>query len=252
MPIVEARALNDREAAVMFGPAEEVNLVEPLTSRMRLYEPDPATNGWFIYFHGGGWAVGGFKSHDGVARFLCNHAGCAVVAVDYRLAPEYPFPAALEDAWEATQWVAANTAAPIAVGGDSSGGNLAAVVARRARDSDLPLAMQLLVYPALDLRYDSHWMRQYLAGHSADDPDASPLLASDLRGVAPAVILSCGLDELKPQADAYVARLEEAGVAVRHIVYPGLIHNAYRMPGVLPGARKMLEDSAGALAAAFR
>ncbi len=256
MPIGEARVVNDREAALMFGRVEDVAFAEDRTIaggiRARVYQPNETPRGTLAYFHGGGWAVGGLDSHDGVARFLCARTPCTVVAVEYAKAPEHPFPAALEDAWAATRWVAFNLPKPLAIGGDSSGGNVAAVVARRARDSDIALALQLLVYPALDLRHDSHWMRQYLAGHPADDPDASPLVAGDLSGVAPALILSCGLDELKPQADAYAARLEEAGVAVRHIVYPGLIHSAYRMPGVLPGARKMLEDSAEALAAGFQ
>lgn len=253
MPVEEARALTDRETALMFGPVDEVDFVDDQEIegvRIRLYECG-ATNGTLIYFHGGGWSLGGLRSHDGVVRYLCSHAGCAVVAVDYRLAPEHPFPAALDDAWAVTRSWARNTTTALAVGGDSSGGNLAAVVARRARDADIPLALQLLVYPAVDLRRPSHWMRLYLGVRSGEDPDASPLLAEDLRDVAPALILSCGLDDLKPQADEYAARLQEAGVAVRHIVYPGLIHSAYRMPAVLPGARKMLEDSAEALAAAF-
>jgi len=252
MSIEEAREATDRELPMMFGPVEEVGLVQQLDERMRLYEPLGASSGWLVYFHGGGWAVGSLDSHDGVARHLCSQARCAVVAVDYRLAPEHPFPAALEDAWEATRQVAGTTTERVAVGGDSAGGNLAAVVARRARDSNIAVALQLLVYPALDLRWNSHWMSQYLDGHPATDPDASPVLAGDLAGVAPALILSCGGDELKPQADAYAERLEAAGVPVRHIVYPDLIHNAYCMPGVLPGARKMLEDSAEALAASFR
>ena len=251
LSIEEARTVNDREAPIMFGPVEEVGSIEQLTTRMRLYRPERAGAGTLVYFHGGGWAVGGFESHDGVARHLCRHAGCDVVAVDYSLAPEHPFPAALEDAWHATRWVVGNNAGRVAVGGDSSGGNLAAVVALRARDTRIELALQLLVYPALDLRHDSYWMKMYLGWHSADDPDASPALAADLHGVAPALILSCGRDELKPQADAYTERLRQAGVPVRHIVYPDLIHTAYRMPGVLPGARKMLEDSAAALSDAF-
>jgi len=255
MPIAEARIVNDREAPLMFGPVEEVASAENRQIaggiRARVYEPLEPPRGTLAYFHGGGWAVGGLDSHDGVARFLCARTPCTVVAVEYAKAPERPFPAALEDAWAATRWTAFNLPKPLAIGGDSSGGNVAAVVARRARDSGIPLGLQLLVYPALDLRFDSHWMRQYLGGHPADDPDASPALAADLSGVAPALILSCELDDLRPQADAYAERLKQAGVDVRHLVYPGLIHTAYRMPGVLPGARRMLEDSAEALAAAF-
>jgi acetyl esterase len=218
-----------------------------------------------VYFHGGGWVVGSLDSHDGVARFLCRFGRCLVVSAAYRLAPEHRFPAAVEDAWAATYWV--SKAAPqiggdarrLAVGGDSSGGNLAAVVARRARDRGLRLALQLLVYPVLNCRLradlsveDAYWVRQYLRAESdAADPDASPSRADDLRGVAPAVIQSCELDPLRKQADAYDRRLSEAGVLSEHIVYPGLIHTAYRMPGVLHGARRMLEDSAAALNRTF-
>jgi acetyl esterase len=255
MPIDEARAVNDREAPLMFGPLEAVASAEDRIVaggiRARHYEPLDAAAGTLVYLHGGGWSIGGLESHDGVARFLCARTPCRVLAIDYALAPEHTFPAALEDAWSATRWAARRMPEPLAIGGDSSGGNLAAVVARRARDSDVKVALQLLVYAVFDMRFDSHWMRQYLGGRSADDPDASPGLAADLSGLAPALILSCGLDELKPQADAYTARLQDAGVDVRHIVYPGLIHTSYRMPGVIPEARKMLEDSAAALAAAF-
>ena len=254
MPIEEARAVNDHDAPLMFGPVERVASAEDRmvagTIRARRYEPVDAAAGTLVYFHGGGWSLGGLESHDGVARFLCARTPCRVLAVEYAKAPEHSFPAALEDAWSATRWAASNLPGPVAIGGDSSGANLAAVVARRARDSEVPLALQLLVYGAFDLRRESHWMRQYMAGRSPDDPDASPILG-DVAGVAPALVLSCGLDDLKPQSDAYAAHLEAAGVAVRHIVYPELIHNAYRMPAVLPGARKMLEDSAKALAAAF-
>lgn len=255
LPIGEARTVNEREAPLMFGPVEDVRSADDRlvagNIRARLYQPLAPAAGTLVYFHGGGWALGGVDSHDGVTRFLCARTPCRVLAVEYAKAPEHPFPAALEDAWAATRWAARNLPGPLAIGGDSSGGNLAAVVARRARDSEVPLVLQLLVYAALDLRFDSHWMRQYLAGHSADDPDASPVLAEDLRGVAPALLLSCEPDELRPQADAYAERLREAGVEVRHIVYPDLIHSAYRMPAVLPAARQMLEDSATALAKAF-
>ena len=143
----------------------------------------------------------------------------------------------------------------LAVGGDSSGGNLAAVVALRAGDGGLPLDLQVLVYPVLDCVGApdvAYWVSQYL-GTEADamNPEASPLRATDLDGVALALALSCGLDPLMEQGEAYVRRLGEAGVRARHICYPDLIHGAYRMPGVLPAARRMLEDSASALVNAF-
>lgn len=255
----------------MFGPVEpvfsveETEIVEGL--RARIYRPGPETNlPILVYFHGGGWVVGGLDSHDGVARFLCRFAPCIVISVAYRLAPEHTFPTALEDAWLSTSWAvrrgvdAGWDANRLAVGGDSSGGNLAAVVARRARDRDLPLKLQLLIYPALDLSTaatgpsdeDRYWVESYL-GPNGDpkQPDASPLCAADLRDVAPAAILSCGPDSLREQADLYVGRLQKAGVAAEHYVFDGLIHGAFRMPAVLEGAREMLVTSAAALGRAF-
>jgi acetyl esterase len=186
-----------------------------------------------------------------------------VVAVDYRLAPEHRFPAALEDAWAATVFVHEHLAelggdsAQVAVGGDSAGGNLAAVVAMRARDAHLTLKLQVLVYPVLDCAGPAAsagdeaygwWVQQYLQdGSDGLNPDASPLLAADLRGLAPAVILSCEEDILRLEAAAYERRLRDAGVAVDHIHYAGLMHGAYRMPAVLADARQMLDDSAAAL-----
>ena len=204
-----------------------------------------------FFVHGGAFVSCPAPTYTFYAAWLVRATGARAFVVDYRLAPEHRFPAALEDAWAATRWASGHAGGPLAIGGDSSGGNLAAVVARRARDHGIHLVLQLLVYPALDLTGDVYWFRQYLGEHTAADPDASPLLAGDLGGVAPALILSCELDELRPQAAAYEHALSRAGVPVRHVVYPGLIHTAYRMPGVLPGARRMLEDSAAALADAF-
>ena len=271
MPVDVARKINDLEAAVMFGPVEHVFAVEERDIagpggdlRVRIYRPDGGVRlPVLVYFHGGGWVVGGLDSHDGVTRHLCAHAGCVVVAVDYRLAPEHRFPAALEDAWAATVFVHEHLAelggdsSRLAVGGDSAGGSLAAVVAMRARDAHLHLKLQLLVYPVLDCAGPAAgtgdeaygwWVQRYLRDASDGlNPDASPLLAADLRGLAPAVILSCEEDILRHEAAAYERRLRDAGVAVDHIHYSGLIHGAYRMPAVLDDARQMLDDSAAAL-----
>ena len=269
LPVDEAREVNDSEAGAMFGPVEPVAHLDDRgipgpagEIRIRIYRPD--SDGGLpvlVYFHGGGWVVGSLDSHDGVARFLAAHGRCVVASVDYRRAPEHKFPAALDDAWAATRWVHDHAAeiggkeARLAVGGDSSGGNLAAVVALHARDSGLPVDLQVLVYPVLDCVGApdvAYWVSQYLAtAADAMSPEASPLRAPDLHGVASALVLSCGLDPLMEQGEAYVRRLGEAGVRARHICYPDLIHGAYRMPGVLPGARRMLEDSAAALVNAF-
>lgn len=269
MPVEAAREINDREAAVMFGPLEPVVSIEEREIvgglRARIYRPAAhEVLPVLVYFHGGGWVVGSLDSHDGVARFVANHAGVLVVSVDYRRAPEHRFPAPVEDALASVTWAhehgedVGGDGARLAVAGDSSGGNLAAVVARHARDRGMHLALQLLVYPALDSRPEAvdhesaWWLRQYLRSEADGlDPDASPLLAKDLRGVAAAFMLSCELDPLRHQADAYVARLREAGVAADHVCFDGLIHGAYRMPAVLPGAREMLTASADALRRAF-
>src|SRR6266446_2062863 len=120
MPVGEARAVNDREAAVMFGPIEEVGSVSDEVVEgdipVRIYEPTPPARGTLVYFHGGGWVVGSLDSHDGVARHLCRHAGCTVVAVDYRLAPEHTYPDAVVDAWDATSWAYRNLKGPFAIG----------------------------------------------------------------------------------------------------------------------------------------
>jgi acetyl esterase len=272
MPLEAARRVNDEEAAVMFGPVEPVARIDERAIagpggeiRLRIYSATSQERlPVLVYFHGGGWVVGSLDSHDGVARHLARFGGCVVVSVAYRLAPEHRFPAALEDAWAATRWAFEHATdiggdpLRLAVGGDSSGGNLAAVVARHGRDSGLVLAFQLLVYPSLDCDLEAAgedgrwWLQRYLrSGADAQDPDASPLRAFDLRGVAPALVLSCELDPLRAQADAYVRRLREADVHAEHTIYPRLIHGAYRMPGVLPEARQMLEDSAAALVASL-
>lgn len=269
MPVNEAREINDREAAIMFGPVEPVSSVEEIEIadglRARIYRPlAREVLPMLVYFHGGGWVVGSLDSHDGVARYLANRARALVISVDYRLAPEHRFPAAVEDAWTSVVWAYEHAsdlggdAARTAVGGDSSGGTLAGVASLRARDRGMALALQLLVYPALDSRpggldqESSWWVRQYLRTDADGlNPEASPLLAEDLRGVAPAFILSCGLDPLRHQADTYAIRLTAAGVAADHVCFDGLIHGAYRMPAVLDGAREMLVISAAALQRSF-
>ena len=200
-----------------------------------------------VFFHGGGWVVGNIESHDTVCRHLANRADCAVVSVDYRLAPEHKFPAAVDDCFAATEWVAGNAAAlgidpgRLAVGGDSAGGNLAAVVSLLARDRGRPrISCQLLIYPAMDaaMRHDSiarfaegyvltrstmRWFyEQYFrAADDAADWRASPLLAPDLKGLPPTYMLTAGYDPLCEEGDAYAARLAAAGVPVTHRQFHG-------------------------------
>ncbi|MFQ5427224.1 MAG: alpha/beta hydrolase [Gaiellales bacterium] len=228
-----------------------------------------------VYFHGGGWVIGDLDTHDGVARALANRARSVVVSVDYRLAPEHPFPASIDDAWAATAWVAEHGPQGIdrdrlAVGGDSAGGNLAAIVARRARERDLDLRFQLLVYPVTDFDLGTRSYLDYAEGcglsrdamrwfwdlyvpseQSRASPDASPLRARDVTGLPPALVQTAEFDVLRDEGEAYAARLEEAGVPVTLTRYDGLIHGFIRMPGVLDRASDALDEAAAALRAAL-
>jgi acetyl esterase len=278
MTVDEARRVAEERAPMLFGPAEEVANVRDLDIpgsagdvRVRLYEPAPGPLPMLVYFHGGGWVTGSLQTHDGVCRSLANRAGCAVVAVDYRMAPEHRFPAAVEDAWAAVVWAAAQDPPALAVGGDSAGGNLAAVMALRARDSGgPPLALQLLVYPVTDhdletasylenadgfvlTRESMRWYwDHYLpeAGARAHE-HASPLRATSLEGVAPAVVLTCQYDPLRDEGEAYAQRLAEAGVPVICRRYDGLVHGVYRWQGKVKRAWELIDDSAAALRSAF-
>ena len=227
-----------------------------------------------IYFHGGGWVLCNLETHDAVCRALAKESGCVVVSVDYRLAPEHKFPAAVEDAYAATAWIAANAATlgidaqRIAVGGDSAGGNLATVAAMRCRDAGGPaLAAQLLLYPVTDLssfdtasyremaegyfltRDSMQWFSlQYLgSAELGSHPEASPLLASRFAGLPPALIVTAEFDPLRDEGEAYGARLREAGVPVTITRYPGMIHGFVSMRGAVAGGREAIREAAGFL-----
>jgi len=237
---------------------------------LRLYRPVAGkTLPVLVFFHGGGWVVGSIESHDPVCRALAARTPAVVVSVEYRLAPEHCFPAGLEDAWTATEWVTSHLlklgADRVAVAGDSSGGNLAAVVALRARDRGLPLAHQVLIYPVTDCDLDSpgyaahgagtnltrakmewYW-GQYAGGGDPAHPEASPLRAEDLAGVAPALILTAEHDPLCHEAEEYARRLEAAGVAVELHRYEGQIHGFVRFAAMTPDAGRALDEIAAAL-----
>jgi acetyl esterase len=236
----------------------------------RLYVPRrQAAPALVVYYHGGGWVVGDLDTHDGACRFLADEAGVAVLAVDYRLAPEHRFPAAVEDALAAFRWAAGNAAPParVAVAGDSAGGNLAAVVAQQAaRDGGPRPAAQLLVYPATDLstKHPSYRLfadgffltereMDWYRGHylpdaaAARDPRASPLLAGDVAGLAPAVVVTAGFDVLRDEGEAYARRLETAGVRVRLRRHPGLVHGFSNATSVSAPARAAMTEAARAL-----
>lgn len=226
-----------------------------------------------VYFHGGGWVVGSIATHDATCRGLTRAAGVAVVSVGYRLAPEHRFPSAVEDAYAATAWVAAHAAsigvdpARIAVGGDSAGGNLAAVVALIARDRGGPrIALQVLVYPIVGDDLDTPSYREFAVGYLltrdamawywqqyVPDPDgrrhpyAAPLRAEDLGGLPPALVMTAGHDVLRDEAEAYAARLARAGVPVKLSRYDGLIHGFLRRSLLFDRAREALDEIAVAL-----
>lgn len=268
----EARAQVEANAAELFGPAEKVARVEEVDAdgiRLRVYDPSPGrSTPVLVWLHGGGWVVGSLDSHDGPCRALANRCGCRVASVDYRLAPEHRFPAAVEDAWIATCWVA-HRAPQVAVGGDSAGGNLAAVVGLRARQAGLGLALQVLVYPVLDhdlwrpsylafgegyglTRAAMHWYwEQYLGGQDPSQPEASPLQAASLAGVAPALVVVCSHDPLHDEGVAYASRLRAEGVPARLSEYQGMVHGFLRTAALTDCTADLLDECAAAVREAF-
>jgi acetyl esterase len=240
---------------------------------VRIYRP--AAGGpipTLVYFHGGGFVIGGIATHDGLCQQLATAVPAVVVSVDYRLAPEHPFPAAVQDAEAATTWVREHGAelggdpARIAVGGDSAGGNLAAVTARRLRDAGgPPIAFQLLFYPVTDFAgpHPSHdenaegylltidmmaWFKEhYLGGSDPADPDASPLLARDLGGLPPALVVTAEYDPLRDEGEAYAAKLVEAGVEARVSRHAGMIHGFVSLGGLVGQAGEGVDEAVAAL-----
>jgi acetyl esterase len=253
------------------GPGGEIPI--------RIYTPDvtkPAPA--LIYYHGGGWVLGDLESHDHVCRAIANQVGCVVASVDYRLAPEAKFPAAVEDSYAAVEWLALNAASlgidpeRIAVGGDSAGGNLSAVMTQMTRDRRGPkLVYQLLIYPATDMRMIApslvenadgplltratmDWfVGHYLRGEKdKTDPLASPLLASDLRGLPPAFILTAECDPLRDEGEDYGRKLAEAGVAVDVKRYAGMPHGFFSFGAALEAGQEAMADATSRLSKAFR
>lgn len=230
-----------------------------------------------MYFHGGGWVIGDLDTHDVVCRQFANNARCAVFSVDYRLGPESPFPAAVDDCLAATRFVAKEApalkvdAARIAVGGDSAGGNLAAVVSLAARDGGGPaICFQLLVYPATDqhMAFPSidrngegylltKFAIQNFRGHYLPDEKdwkdwrASPLLAKSLAGLPPAYVITAGFDPLLDEGRAYAERLAKEGVEVAYLDYPDMIHGFLLLGGVLETANQAVAECSARLRGAF-
>jgi acetyl esterase len=242
----------------------------------RLYRPaglgDPS--GLLVYFHGGGFVIGDLETHDGHCRRLAAGAGCRVLAVDYKLAPEHPFPASHDDALAATKWAFDNAAdlgadpRRIAVGGDSAGGNLAASVALDLKDDPARrIAFQLLLYPgiwpdeetasrkALDgpvlTREALDWFEKLLAAIAHPHAHRVMLGRRDLAGAPPALVVTAGFDPLKDEGRDYAARLTAAGVQARHVEYPSLVHDFYVMHDVSPAVAQAAAETAAALKAAL-
>ena len=268
LPVEEGRRLMDEGAAALFGEPDRVESVENEDADgvpVRIYRPFASGPGAFVYLHGGGWVIGSLDSHDRLCRTLAARAGTAVVSVDYRLAPEHRYPTAVEDAWTATRWAAARFE-PLVVGGDSAGGHLTAVVAVRARDAGLPLALQVLVYPVTDHAFDTPSYRQNATGTNltartmrwvwaqflgdeaqGDEPEASPLRTPDLSGVAPALVLTAEHDPLRDEGESYAQRLIDAGVPTTLTRYDGQIHGFVRMPAILAAGGRGIDQIAAAV-----
>ena len=245
---------------------------------VRAYSPGgPGPHPALVYYHGGGWVIGDLYTHDGLCRSITNAARCAVLSVDYRLAPESKYPVAVEDSYAALLWIVANAERlgidprRIAVGGDSAGGNLATVMALVARDRKGPrLALQVLIYPVTDHDLDTRsylenatgyvltregmrWFwNHYLAREAQGrEPYASPLRASSLAGLPPALVITAEYDPLCDEGEAYAARLRDAGVPVTLTRYPGMFHGFVRMTNILDKARTALDEIASSVQKAF-
>ena len=242
----------------------------------RLYAPTHDRLPVLLYFHGGGFTIGSVATHDALCRHLSHLAHCAVVSVDYRLAPEHKFPTAANDAWDTLQWLAAQAAGlgldrgRIAVGGDSAGGTLAAVCAIEARNAGLALAMQLLFYPGCAAHQDTPSHKTFAQGFVIEEPHISyffnhyvntpadrddwrfaPLLAPDVEGVAPAWIGLAECDPLVDEGVLYADKLRTAGVAVDLEIYRGMVHEFIKMGRAIPEALQAHADAARALRHAF-
>ena len=279
LPVEVVRAGYDRSPRTP-GPA--VGTVRDLDADgvpVRLYHPSPDPTGGrpaplVVFAHGGGWTIGSLDSHDAVCRHLCNDVGAAVVAVDYRLAPEHPYPAAADDCWTALRWAVDNAASfgtdggRVAVAGDSAGGNLATVLALRARAAGgPPIAAQLLVYPAVDgtCSLPSHaengegliltagvtrWFWSNYAGPdeaARSHPELSPLHHPDLSGLPPALVVTAGHDPLRDEGRAYVDRLEAAGVDARLVERAGAIHTFFEDIDAFEDGRAAMDEAASFL-----
>jgi acetyl esterase len=287
-PLWELPLEQARSAGALMGTMDEPAAVASVEDRMipgpagdlpvRIYTPDADGSGprpIIVYFHGGGFVFCSIDTHDGTCRRLANATGAVVVSVEYRLAPECPFPAAPDDCYAATVWtheyaeeLGADTS-QLVVAGDSAGGNLAAVVAQMARERGAPpIAFQVLVYPVIDAacdtasyaenaegyfleKRDMQWFWDQYLGAEGNGADAlaSPCRAADLSGLPPAVVITAEYDPLRDEGEAYTAVLDAAGVPVTMRRYDGMIHGFVSMPTLFPEADEAMEQIGGAVRA---
>ncbi|MGK5111428.1 alpha/beta hydrolase [Geodermatophilus sp. CPCC 205506] len=265
----EARGLT-AALGEMYGPGPEMHRAEMTSAPaadgyaipLHVLVPTERPRGVIVYYHGGGWVIGALPEFETLGRTLADRTGCAVVLVDYRMAPENPYPAAADDSWAALQWVDAHlqeiagARVPLVVAGDSAGGNLAAIMALKARDAAGPeLALQLLVYPVTNCDLDNESYRDpanqlllsresmvwfwdlYAPEHAMrQNPDACPSKAADLSGLPPAVVLLAEHDVLRQEGEEYADALAAAGVPVQTRVLEGQMHGFFTMVNVLPGS----------------
>lgn len=278
-PTIGAAAAREMAASrPMPGEGPELARVENLMVPVRegeiparLYVPDGEPRGLLVFLHGGGWVLGTVSSYDPPLRHFAKHARCAILAIEYRLAPEHGFPAAVHDCYDSTCWAAENLIGlglderlPVAVGGDSAGGNLTAVVALLARDQSKPaLAGQLLLYPVTDADFTTpsylthteglpltaaamQWFWDQYVPDPAErsHPLVSPLRADDLSNLPPTLMVLAGYDPLLTEGERYAARLKDSGVHVTDLRYDGLTHGFFQFAELLPVAGHALEEIA--------
>ncbi len=269
----EARGLS-AELSSMYGPAPEVAQVVDHTMEtadggqipIRMLVPEGTPRGMLIYYHGGGWVIGAIGEFENLGARLATQTGCVVALVDYRLAPEHRFPTAVDDCYQALQWIHGHLEEqgmplPIIVSGDSAGGNLAAVVARRARDQGgPPIALQALIYPVADADFSRpsyaepenqllltregmiwFWDHYLPEADRRSDPDVSPLQAEDLSGLPPALVITAEHDVLRDEGEAYAEKLKAAGVPVEFTRYEGQMHGFFTLLFLPAGAEAIAQ-----------
>jgi acetyl esterase len=270
--IVEAKGvpIGKVENGTLPGPAGAISF--------RVYTPVASAGqlAGIVYFHGGGWVFCNLDTHDAMCRTLANESGCRIVSIDYRLAPEHKFPAAVDDAYAATQWVAAHASElgidrdRLAVAGDSAGGNLAAVVCQLAKSSGPKIALEVLFCPATDVTADTQSRREFAEGYLLEeramqwlvaqylptdsdprDTRISPLQAADFSGLPPAHIHTAAFDPLRDSGKAYADALERAGVKVNYTCHEGMIHHFYAMAAVIPYANTAMKSAGAAIKTAL-